>query len=203
MLFKSSLSFYLPCVWLCALICRFCMCTQHVPRYSDSFPGAGFGFFHYNARFSALIQGFKHVIWNQMLNFKYFMAHSLSRTCGLTCKNVSVAFTVFLGYHPSVLSRQLCCIWWNMSRKFVPTLVVLSSYASSVKTGGPSLWRVLPDGVCLAFDTEHWFASCAEPSAFPSSSPLCMMHLDNNTLTSRRVLCVSLSTLRSSAELYM
>lgn len=33
---SSSSSFYLPCVWLCALICRFCTCTQHVQRYSDT-----------------------------------------------------------------------------------------------------------------------------------------------------------------------
>lgn len=60
-----------------------------------------------------------------------------------------------------------------------------SFFLCIISKGGPSLWRVLPDGVCLA---EHWFAPCAEPSAFPSSSPLCLMHLDNNTLTSRRVL---------------
>lgn len=99
-----------------------------------------------------------------------------------TCKNVSVTFTVFVGYHPSVLpvqatllylveyEQEVCPYTWE----FIP--VVLSSYASSVKTGGPSLWRMLPDGVCLAFDTEHWFCT------------LCWTFWDNNTLTSRRVL---------------
>lgn len=177
-----------------------------------SFPGAGFGFFQYNARFSALIQGFKRVIWNQMLHFKYLMAHSLSRTCGLTCKNVSVAFTVFVGYHPSVLPVQATAVFggiWAGSLSLHLRIHPSGSFFLCIIS--KDWWPIIMKGA------SRWGLSCFWYWTLVLHLVLNLLHFPLQVLS---VWCtwiitrwppgeyslpgsVSLSILRSFAELYM